>query len=198
MENKNIYEQINKAFSDFCQNSEKYRLNIGKPINLLEIEVGELITQVIPDILYQIFDPNIYKIKGSIGKGLLTKSPWIAVMKKNITTSTQKGVYLLFIFNTDLNGIYIGLSQSVTSGYYLGTKKNKRELAFKRDKIRHSLNLDSSYFNYNLDDIHIANKLYKESLIYAYPWDYNSTDSKESLLESFSSAYVNYYLQVYH
>ena len=147
---------------------------------------------MIPGILCHFFDSKYYKVKGSIGKGLISKSPWIAIMKKSITTSTQKGVYLLFLFDKDFNRVYIGLSQSVAAGYYLGTRKNKIELAKLREDIRHNLHLDLPYLDYNIEEIEIANRMFKESLIYACLWDYKTIENKDKILENYTKAYLLY------
>ena len=49
------------------------------------------------DIIVIDYNDN-YIIKGSIGAGRATKSPWIAILDKQITSSTRNGVYIVFVF----------------------------------------------------------------------------------------------------
>ena len=46
-----------------------------------------------------------------LGKGLATKTPWIAILDKDITTSTREGVYIVFLFSSDYKHIYLTLNQ---------------------------------------------------------------------------------------
>ena len=62
-------------------------------------KLGETIRNQIPNYLKELdfIDKDKYEIKGSIGQGNWAKVPWIAIMEKSITTTTQK-VYTLFIY----------------------------------------------------------------------------------------------------
>ena len=62
----------------------------------------ELISKDIPDLLRK--GANIsspYQVVGSYGKGRWTAVPWIAVFDSRITTSAQKGVYIVYLLNKD-------------------------------------------------------------------------------------------------
>lgn len=50
----------------------------------------------------------------SAGKGVWARVPWISILNKNITTSTQEGVYCVFLISQDLKVIYLTLAQGVT------------------------------------------------------------------------------------
>lgn len=53
-------------------------------------------------------------VKGSIGKGNRTDYPWIAILNKDITRSTQEGIYIVYLFKKDMSGFYLTLSQGIT------------------------------------------------------------------------------------
>jgi 5-methylcytosine-specific restriction protein A len=55
-----------------------------------------------------------YVISGSIGKGLISETPWIGVFDKSITTSAQTGYYIVYLFRSDLKGFYLSLNQGWT------------------------------------------------------------------------------------
>jgi len=41
--------------------------------------------------------------------------PWIALLNSNVTTSTQEGIYVVFLIATDLNRIFLTLNQGTTN-----------------------------------------------------------------------------------
>ncbi len=56
-----------------------------------------------------------YKVVGSTGKsGNWAYIPWIAIMNTNVTTSTQRGYYLVYLFNEDMERVYLTFAQGVT------------------------------------------------------------------------------------
>ncbi|MFA4951365.1 MrcB family domain-containing protein [Brevundimonas sp.] len=57
--------------------------------------------------------PQIFA-KWSLGKGVWAKVPWIALMNRNVTTSTQEGLYVVFLVAEDLSRIYLTLNQGMT------------------------------------------------------------------------------------
>lgn len=55
-----------------------------------------------------------YKFTGSAGQGNWTHSPWVAVFNKKITESAQSGYYLVYLFQEDMEGVYLSLNQGMT------------------------------------------------------------------------------------
>ena len=53
-------------------------------------------------------------VKGSMGQGNKTQYPWIAIMDKNITQSTQYGLYMVYLFKRDMTDFYLSLNQGIT------------------------------------------------------------------------------------
>jgi MoxR-like ATPase len=53
-------------------------------------------------------------IKWSVGNGGWADVPWVALLNKNWTTSTQNGVYIAFLIAKDLSVIYLCLMQGMT------------------------------------------------------------------------------------
>lgn len=53
-------------------------------------------------------EQNQYIVKGSCGAGRYTAVPWIAVFDKRITTSAQRGVYIVYLLNKDKKELYLG------------------------------------------------------------------------------------------
>ncbi len=55
-----------------------------------------------------------YSIVGSYGKGRWTSVPWIAVFDTRITTSAQKGVYIVYLLNKDTKELYLTFEIAAT------------------------------------------------------------------------------------
>lgn len=55
-----------------------------------------------------------YKIEGSIGQGNLSECPWICFFDKDITTSAQRGYYVVLAFSANMQGFYLSLNQGWT------------------------------------------------------------------------------------
>jgi 5-methylcytosine-specific restriction enzyme B len=54
------------------------------------------------------------RVKFSAGLGNWARVPWIAVMDERETTSTQKGIDIVYLFREDGSGVYLSLNQGVT------------------------------------------------------------------------------------
>lgn len=54
------------------------------------------------------------KVKISVGQGNWTRTPWIALLDERVTTSTQRGFYVVFLISDDLSVTYLTLNQGMT------------------------------------------------------------------------------------
>lgn len=54
------------------------------------------------------------KVQGSVGKGSAAKVPWVAILDSRVATSTQDGVYVVYLVREDFGGVYATLNQGVT------------------------------------------------------------------------------------
>ncbi len=64
------------------------------------------------------------KVKGSMGNGYLSSCPWIALLNRQITTSTRHGLYVVYLFCSDMSGFYLSLNQGIT--YFTDKYKRKK------------------------------------------------------------------------
>jgi hypothetical protein len=55
-----------------------------------------------------------YIINGSPGAGNWASVPWLAILDKDITNTSQKGFYPVYLFREDMSGIYLSLNQGTT------------------------------------------------------------------------------------
>ncbi len=56
-----------------------------------------------------------YVIKGSVGIGVWSDVPWLAIFDRFVTTTAQKGYYPVFLFRNDMSGFYLSIGIGVTS-----------------------------------------------------------------------------------
>ena len=88
----NSISKINEHFKECFEKSQTF---IGaQKSNDIDPDVVNRITHLIPNELTRYINDDTYLVYGSVGKGLATKTPWIAILDKNITTSTRNGVYM--------------------------------------------------------------------------------------------------------
>lgn len=80
-------------------------------------------------------DHNQYVVTGSVGQGNWAAVPWLAIMNKDITTSTQRGYYIVYLFSEDMERLYLTLAQGVTETTKEEMQKIKEEI---REKIHMS------------------------------------------------------------
>ena len=75
----------------------------------------ELISNSIPTLLRSTagIEPP-YIVEGSYGKGRWTGVPWIAVFDSRITTSAQKGVYIVYLLNKDTKELFLTIEVAAT------------------------------------------------------------------------------------
>lgn len=69
----------------------------------------------LPQYLYRYFDNNKYLIKASVGVGQKSEIPWLCIYNRNITTSATKGIYICYLFQSDMSGFYLVLGQGITT-----------------------------------------------------------------------------------
>ena len=79
-----------------------------------------------------------FHINWSIGKGGWARVPWLAVFHQDETHTTQKGVYVIYLFREVMQGIYLTLNQGVTNSLDTHETGEKRyhKLHSKADQIR--------------------------------------------------------------
>ena len=99
MQMENFIFEINEAFKSCF--SKNQTLLSAETTNDIDAEVQESIKNRIPHLLNDYLSDSTYKVKGSVGAGRATKTPWIAILDRNITETTREGVYIVFLFSSD-------------------------------------------------------------------------------------------------
>lgn len=105
--------------------------------------LGEIVRQTIPNQLRALsFIGEQYKVQGSVGQGNWADIPWIAIMDPRITSTTQYGVYVVYLFSDDMSSVYLTLAQGVTEPLKEGKKIGYQLLRDKVQEIRGMVLLD--------------------------------------------------------
>ncbi|GHZ34523.1 restriction endonuclease [Vibrio cholerae] len=77
-----------------------------------------------------------FEVKASVGAGNWANVPWLSILNPLITTTTQDGIYPVYLFNADGSGVYLSLNQGTT----IPIQKYGKKAAEKRaEKIRRVL-----------------------------------------------------------
>ncbi|MFD3447120.1 MrcB family domain-containing protein [Microbacteriaceae bacterium 4G12] len=110
-------------------------------------------------------DYNQYIVTGSVGQGNWAAVPWLAIMDKDITTSTQRGYYIVYLFSEDMKRLYLTVAQGVT-------ETSKDEMEQIKSEIR--------------QHIHMSKKIKKDDDIFL------GTSSKAKGYANSTAAYISY------
>ncbi|PEL53409.1 MrcB family domain-containing protein [Bacillus toyonensis] len=108
---------------------------------------------------------NKYVVTGSVGQGNWAAVPWLAIMHKDITTSTQRGYYIVYLFSEDMQRLYLTIGQGVT-------ETTKEEMQKTKEEIR--------------EQIHMSKKVKKDDEIFL------GTSSKAKGYANSTAAYIAY------
>ncbi len=76
------------------------------------------------------------KVVASYGKGNWATIPWLSILDRRETTTTQRGVYVVYLFSEAGDGVYLTLAQGVTELESLHRKEAVRKLNDRADGVR--------------------------------------------------------------
>jgi len=141
-----------------------------------------------------IVDKSRYKVVGSPGKGNWTECPWIAILDILITKTPQSGYYPVFLFKSDMSGVYLSLNQGVTE-----VKENYKRDAYKvlrlrGEDYRAKLDIDDVdlHETINLNSRNLNAKLYEAGNIISIYYDKDNLPS-DSKLRADIYRFLEYY-----
>ncbi|MFD1020953.1 McrB family protein [Thalassobacillus hwangdonensis] len=163
-------------------------------------ELGHFVRSEAPMILHSLdfVNEDRYSVQGSVGKGNWAKVPWISILDNNVTTSTQRGYYLVYLFSEDMNSVYLTFAQGIT-------ESTKEQMAHITEDIRNTVHTEhysssrpiQKDGNVNLGESS-KSKGYGESTALYIQYDKDALPSEEELqqdLKSMISIY-DYYVKV--
>lgn len=186
---ENFIFEINEAFKSCF--SKNQTLLSAETTNDIDAEVQESIKDRIPHLLNDYLSDSTYKVKGSVGAGRATKTPWIAILDRNITETTREGVYIVFLFSSDCKNVYITLNQGTTQPNQFGPRLGIKEVTRKAQDIRALLNINKSVLHID-GKADIYDDKYKAGAIYYTLWDVNDENKSKQLIDLYLHIYKQY------
>jgi 5-methylcytosine-specific restriction enzyme B len=159
-----------------------------------EHRMFKLLNYTVKDEISDNITDNNLIVKGSAGQGGWTTCPWIAVYNKNITTTIQEGIYIVYLFSEDMTRVYLTLNQGCTNlKKQLGQRKATEVMIRVRDEIKNKINNKSFYIDNNLQ---VGNKDYEVGCIFYNRYDRNNMPQEQQLisdLKEMIDIYMEYY-----
>ncbi len=191
--NLSIIDDINESFNKCFSNTSTFKA--AKNTSDISKDISDIITKDIPQYLNELFAAeqlnNNFRIKGSVGVGRATKTPWIAILDKDITSSTREGVYIVFLFSSDYKHVYITLNQGTTVPGQFGPRLGKKGIATNSEHIRKILNLSDPILKSD-GNADIADERYRAGSIYYTLWNTEDAQEGEKILNLYLSIYRKY------
>ena len=114
-------KELNVSLQEFSINWESYvenckRSDYSSPryYPIKDHPTHLLLKNKIKEEFKTLLDERIYSVESSDGKGQLAGIPWISVMDKNVTTSTQRGFYISYLFSRNAKKLYLSIALGAT------------------------------------------------------------------------------------
>ena len=157
--------------------------------------LGAIVRNSIPNELKTCAQlPDQYLVKGSVGQGGWAAVPWIAVMNKQVTTTTQDGIYIVYLFADDGYALYLTLNQGCTETIKNhGRRQTGKILLQTAERLRSQLSVPKELFVSG--DVRIGNRFYEQGCIAYKCYDRNFLPSDDRLtadLKKFCVLYEQY------
>ncbi|WP_391571350.1 MrcB family domain-containing protein [Cohnella sp.] len=157
--------------------------------------LGAYVRQQIPTGIKEypfINDPNL-RVQASVGMGTWATIPWIAIMDRRLTETTQKGEYIVYLFSEDMSAVYLTLMQGVTEPNKNG--KNEAYIYFRNkvQEIRSMIPLEGLQKD---EEIHLTSgglgRDYQVSTVAYYKYDRDNLPPEEQLSADLENLVDNY------
>lgn len=133
------------------------------------------------------------KIQAYVGQGVWANIPWIAIMDRRISESTQRGEYIVYLFAEDMKSVYLTLAQGVTEPTKNGRAEGYKYLRQKAQEIRAMLPLAG--LNQD-EEIHLTasglGRDYQVSTVAYYRYDREQLPNEEQLISDLHNLVNNY------
>ena len=100
MSNTNIKQHLvefSQGWEGYIKDCRRVVNNSNKYYVKKDHRIYDLLINIIPKELSGLIEKRIYKVKGSVGQSSVTGIPWIAVMDREVTESTQDNFYISYL-----------------------------------------------------------------------------------------------------
>lgn len=127
-----------------------------------------------------------YKVYGSVGQGQWAEIPWVAILDKKITETTQNGYYVVFLFPRDMKKVYLSLSVGWTQyEQSFGVKEGRDAIELTVKKLQRILRSplgEFSFANLNLKATNTLGKGYESGDICHKAYDLSGMPSDDVII----------------
>lgn len=185
-----LHDALKTVMSDYLQ---------AKTESFAGHKLGAFVRQTIPHELSQFsFIHDNLKVQGSVGQGNWATIPWIAIMDKRITLTTQQGEYIVYLFAEDMKSVYLTFNQGVTIPLRdKGRRVGHQYLQHQVNVLRELLPLDGMRKD---DQIYLTSgglgQDYQVSTVAYYRYDIDHLPNDENLISDLQNVVNNYKLYV--
>lgn len=161
--------------------------------------LGTLFRQTLPSELKALpFMDDNYKIQGSVGQGNWAAIPWLAILDKRITKTTQRGEYVVYLFAEDMSAVYLTFNQGVTVPIQeKGRRDGHAYLRNQTQEIRKRIPL--AHMNKD-EHIHLVDsglgQDYQVSTVAYIKYDRGNVPNDEQLIQDLENVMEDYRLYV--
>ncbi|MGJ7043963.1 MrcB family domain-containing protein [Thermoanaerobacterium thermosulfurigenes] len=180
---KQLFEEVMNNYI-VAKNSQPFKGN----------RMGEILRNEIPNAIQKFsFIGGDFIVKGSCGQGNWAEIPWVAIMHKRVTKTTMEGVYIVYLFSSDMKRLYITLNQGCTK---LKDEYGKAKAIEKMMSIATSIRDRLNPKGWKTDDnISIGNEFYEKGMIFYKLYEKDNIPSDEVLksdLNDLINIYIDY------
>ena len=183
-ENESVGTQVDGGIRHIIQRVMNEYISVKKE-KFAKNPFGTFVRKDIPRIVSQmkLFDEKAYLIQESVGKTNWADVMWWAVLDRSITTTVQKGIYIVYLLSKDGNTLYLTLNQGCKefNGY------SKKACAFLRERAAAIIErIDGRGFKAD-EDIYLGEKLssttrlYQPGTIFFTEYEKGNIPSEEAL-----------------
>lgn len=187
---------LQKLLKKFMEEYES-ELNAARKDKDFKRPLGNIVRKDIAHLIGVQLPENIYKVKGSVGAGSWADVPWIGVFDKRVTTSAQRGVYIVYLLNKTTKELFLTLNQGVTDVVTTSNSKAADNLQNRAQSIRGKI---GSFPGLEISLNGSGSKAYDAGCIYYIKYTLDSLPEDEELysdLNKFIEAYKAYYDKVF-
>ena len=187
---------LQKLLKKFMEEYES-ELNAARKDKDFKRPLGNIVRKDIAYLIGAQLTENIYKVKGSVGAGSWADVPWVGVFDKRVTTSAQRGVYIVYLLNKSTKELFLTLNQGVTDVVTASNSKAADNLQNRAQSIR---SIIGSFPGLESSLIGSGSKDYDAGCIYYIKYTLNSLPEDEKLysdLNKFIEAYKAYYDKIF-
>lgn len=183
-----LKENIAAVFQAYLNDKATYYRQDSTSRKLSGYRSFHLIQRDMPDSMMDAAGINgwedDYELSGSIGKGNFTNIPWVCLFDSEITTSPNKGYFIAYLFEANMQRVYLTLMQGW--GQYEKLYKDKLGKIRIRENSLKAQSLLASWGTFSLERIQLNGgaKLgvkYELGTICSKMYTWNNLPSNEEL-----------------